>query len=206
MTELVAQEIIDQPWTLYLAPVGTEFPLLDDEEADFDAAWTKIGVSGALNYDPSGVKMSHKEKVETFQGSGSTIPVKAFRSAEETMISLKLADMRLEMYSVALNGVGVTAGQTQAPGVSGTKKMRFYRGTRVTTYALLARGSSPYNQELAAQVCLPVCFQSAAPSPSYQLGKPAMLDLEFTALRNPDATGDDDRFGWIEDATTVAGT
>jgi hypothetical protein len=202
MTELVAQEIIDQPWTLYLAPVGTPMPTLDEEP---DVAFTKIGVSGALNYDPSGVKMSHKEKVETFQGSGSTIPIKAFRSAEETTIALKLADMRLEMYSVALNGVGVTE-VTQAPGVSGSKKMRLYRGTLVKTYALLARGSSPYNQELPAQVCVPVCFQSAAPSPSYQLGKPAMLDLEFTALRNPDATDDDDRFGWIEDATTVAGT
>src|SRR5690348_2422650 len=93
-------EIVAQPFTLWVAAVGSAFPTIDEDPGGI---WTKIGSSGDLNYTEDGVKVSHKQKVEVFRALGSTGPRKAFRTEEDQMISLVVADLTLEQYAQVLN-------------------------------------------------------------------------------------------------------
>ena len=185
-------EIIAAPFTIYLAPTGTAFP---DIGEDPSGDWFKIGTSGDENYNEEGVKVSHTQTIEKTRTLGTTAPRKAFRTAEDLMIGFQLHDMTLEQYNLAIEGSEV---QTVAAGtgVAGRKSISAYRGFNLPTHALLARGNfSAYGNGMNTQYEVPVCYQSGSPEPVFVKGSPAGLSLEYTALINPDATGDDDRFG-----------
>ena len=184
-------EILAGPYTLWLAPVGTAFPILTAVPA---VAWVKIGTNGDANYDDEGVTVSHVLKQEVARPAGRTGPVKAWTTEEDLMISLKLWDVSVEQYATALNKAAIT---TVAAGVGtpGTKKVGLSQGAEITQYALLARGLSPYGDNYVAQYEVPRCFQSANAKPVYKKGKPATLDLEFTALEDLGAASAAERFG-----------
>ena len=80
-------EVIAKPFTLYVAPVGTVFPKLDEDPG---GTWLKVGTSGDLNYSPDGVTVTHGQTVEKWRPLGSTGARKAFRTEEEQSISLVL--------------------------------------------------------------------------------------------------------------------
>jgi hypothetical protein len=83
-------EIIAAPYDVYYAPVGTTFPLIDAVPA---AAWLKVGTSLSLNYLDDGVKVSHSQKIRTrFARSATRVPGRSFRTEEDLMIALTLAD------------------------------------------------------------------------------------------------------------------
>jgi multidrug efflux pump len=63
--------------------------------------------------------------------------------------------------------------------------------------ALLARGASPDGPNFIAQYQVPRCFQSGDAKPVYKKGKPATLDLEFTALEDLSAANELERFGLL---------
>lgn len=197
-------EIVAQPFTLWTAPVGTAFPTLDEEPG---GGWTKIGTSGDLNYTEDGVKISHSQKVEIFRALGSTGPRKAFRTEEEQMISLTLADVSLEQYRLALNGNTVTTVAADT-GLSGYKKIALSRGVNVTQYALLVRGvyASPYMDEGVAQYEIPRVSVVSEPEVVYVKGTPAGLLLEFQALEDLSPASIDERFGRLIVQTTEPGT
>jgi hypothetical protein len=184
-------EILAGPYTLWLAPVGTVFPLITAVPA---VAWVKIGTNGDVNYDDDGITVSHVAKQEVARPAGRTGQVKAWTTEEDLMLSLKLWDVSLEQYATALNKATVT---TVAAGVSvaGTKKIGLNQGAEVTAYALLARGLSPYGDGFSMQYEVPRCFQSANAKPVFKKGKPATLDLEFTALEDLAAASAAERFG-----------
>lgn len=184
-------EILAGPYTLWLAPVGTAFPILTAAPA---GTWVKIGTNGDANYDEDGVTVSHAMKQEVARPAGRTGPVKAWTTEEDLMISLKLWDVSLEQYATALNKAAVT---TTAAGVAtpGTKKIGISQGAEITLYALLARGLSPYGDGFVAQYEVPRCYQSANAKPVFKKGKPATLDLEFTALEDLTAVSAAERFG-----------
>jgi hypothetical protein len=185
-------EILAGPLTLYAAPVGTAFPLVS---AVPPGAWVKIGTNGDYNYEDDGVVVSHVQKIETARTAGATGPVKAWRTEEDLMISLKLMDISVEQYSIAMNAATVT---TTAAGVGtpGTKKIGLSRGQNVVTYALLARGFlSAYGDNLAAQYEVPRAYQSANPKPVFKKGAGALLELEFAALEDLSAATAAERFG-----------
>ncbi len=196
-------EIVAQPFTLWVAAPGSAFPSVDEAPG---GSWTKIGTSGDLNYTEDGVKVSHKQKIETFRALGSTGPRKAFRVEEDQMISLTLADLTLEQYSIAMNGNAVT---TTGPdtGESGTKKIGLSRGLNVERYALLVRGAgaSAY-MDSVAQYEVPICVQVGEPEVVFVKGTPAGLTLEFQALEDPSAASEDERFGRLVMANTEPGT
>lgn len=184
-------EIIVAPFTLYLAPVGTAFPLIDAAPA---MAWTKVGTNGALDYDEAGVTVTHKQTLNAIRTLGSTGPRKAVRTDEDFMIGLTLLDMTLEQYAVALNSNAVT---TTAAGVgtAGFKKVGLSRGLNVATMAVLVRGVSAYDESMNAQFEIPRAYQSASPAPVARKNQPMGLQLEFTALEDPAATNALERFG-----------
>lgn len=185
-------EIIGAPLTLWIAPIGTAFPLIDVAPDDSD--WTLIGTNGDRNYSDAGVTVSHSQKIDQARPAGATGPIKAWRSEEDLMIGLTLWDLTLEQYIYALNGL---APSTTAAGAdtAGFKKVGLSRGVEITAYALLARGESPYGAGMNAQYEVPRCYQSASPKTVFAKGKPAGLDLEFTALEDLDAASDAERFG-----------
>lgn len=184
-------EIIGAPFTLYLAPVGTAFPLIDGAPA---AAWIKVGSNGDRNYSEDGVTVAHSQSIETARPAGATGPVKAWRTEEDLKISLTLWDMTLEQYRKALDDVTVTTVAAGA-GTAGHKMIPLSQGQEVTAYALLARGVSAYGAGFNAQYEVPRCFQSGNPEPVFTKGQPAGLELEFTALEDLAAASAAERFG-----------
>lgn len=197
-------EVVAQPFTLWVAAVGVAFPVIDEEPG---ASWTKVGTSGDLNYTEDGVTVTHNQSVEMWRALGSTGPRKAFRSEEELHVSLVLADLTLEQYSLALNHNSVTTEPPDA-GVAGYKKVGLSRGAEVPQRALLVRGAgaSAYGSGWAAQYEVPVAVQIGEPEVVFTKGEPAGLALEYMALEDPDATTDDERFGRLVMQNAEAGT
>lgn len=185
-------EIMGVPFTLYVAPVGTAFPLLG---AAPSGDWLKIGTSGDRNYSDEGVTVAHSQALNSVRGAGATGPQKAWRTEEDLVVSLTLWDMTLEQYAIAINTNPVA---TTAAGVGtiGFKTLKLYQGVEVRTMALLIRGeASAYGEGWKSQYQVPVCYQSGNPEPVFTKGEPAGLALEFTALEDPNAATPDARFG-----------
>lgn len=193
-------EIIAAPYTIYIAPVTTAFPAIDDLEAAFDADWLKLGKSGAKNYDEAGVTASHEQSLEYFRGADSTVPRKAWRTEEDLLFALSLVDLSPEMYAAMINDATITT-VAAGVGVAGEKSFSLYRGVDVAQFALLARGMSPVDNALNAQYEAPVVIEDANQAPVYTKGTPAMLELQFRAM---DAAGDGDSFGVLRTQTAVA--
>ncbi len=188
-------EIIGAPLTLWLAPVGTAFPLINAAPA---VAWIKLGTNGDRSYEAGGVTTTHAKSYDKVRTAGASGPVKAFLTEEDLMFGVTLLDMTLEQYAVALNGNAVTT-VAAATGVPGTKKIGLSEDVgRTKEYALLARGLSPYNEALAMQYCIPRCYQSGAPAPVFRKGGTgAALALSFEALEDLTAANAQERFGYI---------
>ncbi|QXN67996.1 major tail protein [Microcystis phage Mwe-Yong1] len=185
-------EIIPAPFTLYLAPVGTAFPVIT---AAPSGSWTKVGTSGDRNYSEDGVTVAHSQAFGQARPVGATGPVKAWRTEEDLMVSLTLWDMTLEQYAVALNGNDVAA-TAAGVGTAGFKKINLYQGGEVELMSLLVRGDvSPYGASYKSQYEIPVCYQSGSPEPAFSKNGPAGLALQFTALEDPDAATPAERFG-----------
>ncbi|WP_034157925.1 hypothetical protein [Sphingomonas sp. ERG5] len=184
-------EIIAGPLTLWLAPIGTAFPLIGVAPA---GPWTKLGASGDRNYSDDGVAVMHSQTIQKIRPAGAIGAVKAFRTEEDLMLTVTLWDNTLEAYTVALGGAAPTV-TAAGVGTAGTKKIGLSRGQSIKAYALLARGLSAYGDGLAAQYEVPRCYQSANPNPIYRKGVPAGLQLEWSALEDSAASSDAERFG-----------
>lgn len=194
-------EILATPLTLWLAPVGTAFPLITAAPA---GTWAKVGTNGDKNQDDGGLVVSHTQKIEEARPAGTTGPIKAWRTEEDLMFSLTLWDVTEEQYRIALNAVTVTT-TAAATGVAGSKKMGLSRGVDVVTYALMARGLlSGYGDGYVGQYEVPIVYQSGNAKPVFKKGKPAGLDLEFTALEDLSAASSAERFGRLIQQHQVA--
>ncbi len=178
-------EVLIGPLEVYIAAVGTAFPAVT---ASVPAGtWVKMGIN---DMEEAGIVVTHKQTVNEWRGVGGTGPRKVGRTQESLDIEFTLVDLTLEKYMLAL-------GQTiiNVPGPPGTKDIPLYMGTAVATYALLARGISPYADGYLAQYQVPVVYQSDSPAPAFAKGKPAGLKLKFTALEDPNAVTVSERFG-----------
>lgn len=184
-------EIVGAPLSLWLAPVGTVFPLIDVAPA---VAWKLIGTNGTANQDTNGVVVTHSQKVEVARPAGRTGPVKAWVSEEDFSITIGLWDVTLEQYQYALAGVAPTT-VAASVGTAGYKKTGLTRGVEVAQFALLARGTSPYGDAYNMQFEVPRVYQSGSPKPKFGKGMPAGLDLEFSALEDLAASVPSERFG-----------
>lgn len=186
-------EIVGAPLTLWLAPVGTAFPLIDVAPA---VAWIKIGTNGNRNYSGEGVTVAHGRTFQKARPAGAVGPVKAWLDEEELMFRLTLWDISLEQYQLALSNNALTTVAAGA-GTAGYKKIGLSHGAAVKEYALLARGVSPYNEALSAQYEVPRCYQSGSPEAVYRKAQPTGLALEWTALEDLGAASEAERFGRI---------
>jgi hypothetical protein len=185
-------EIIAAPFTAYFAPLGEAFP---DIDADPAGNWVKIGTSGDESMDEEGVTVQHAQEVNKIRTLGTTTPIKAFRVAEDLMISFTLLDVSPEFYGLSVNSNEV-ATVAAGSGTAGTKTLQFYQGEQVATMALLLRANvSPAADAMNMQYEVPYCFQSGSPEPVFRKGEPAGFALEFSALRDPNAGTKAESFG-----------
>lgn len=177
-------EIVASPLTVWVAPVGTAFPLVSAAPA---AAWFKLGTSGDKNYDDDGVTVTHEQSLEVFRGAGSTTPRKTWRTEEDIIFGFTLVDISAAQYAKILDQAAVTT-TAAAAGVPGTDRFSLTQGVDVSQYALLARGKSPANEALVAQYQVPRCYQAGNPAPQFGKSAPAGLECEFRTLESSTPT------------------
>lgn len=195
-------EIIMAPFEIWLAPVSTAFPDVDETPA---GDWELLGTNGLKNMDEAGVVVTHSQTIEKKRTLGSTGAVKAARTEEDMSVGFTLVDLSLEQYAKVLNDVTVTP-VAKGVGTPGYRSIPLRQGRDVAVFALLAKGVSPYGDTYAAQYQIPICYQSASPTPTFVKGDAAALECLFEALEDPDAASDDERFGVFVAQDDVAGT
>lgn len=192
-------EIMAAPFTCWLAPVNTAFPVVDAAPA---ATWVQVGTSGPRSVTEDGVTVSLPQTTEKWRSLGSTGARKIFRTEEDCVISFVLADVSLEQVQIALNGNAITAVAASA-GVAGTKTIGLTRGPAVTQYALLLRGPSPYMAAGVMQFEVPMVVQVGSPELVFSKGgDPAGVALQFEALESGSTAAD--YFGRLVAQTAAA--
>lgn len=203
MPNTVPYEVIAAaPIALYTADSDTAEPSLD---IDPPIAWTKLGLSGDLNYDDgAGVEISVPQNINPWRSLGDSGSRKVFRQDEDCKIKVKLVDMRLEGLSIALNNNAVTP-VAAGVGTVGYKYIGLSRGLSVATKALLIRLLvSPYGAEWIGQYYFPRAAQSGTPTMLWKKTDPVGLELEWMALVKPDAATPAEYFGRLSFGTADA--
>lgn len=179
-----AQHIVG-PLTFYLADVGSAFPDVSDTPT---TPWTKLGTSGAQDYE-DGISVTLGQTIQTFTPAALTAPTDAFRTAEQPTFDVILADTTAAEFAKVMNDATVT--QTGAGvGTAGVSSFELYQGLTVATFAMVARGVSAHDPDMAAQYQVPIVYQSGSPKPSYT--KTAVTSLAVTFALLYDST---DKYG-----------
>lgn len=185
--------MVVSPGQVYLAPVGTTFPVIDAVPA---SPWGLLGTLGNRNHSEAGIKIVHEVKRTEHFVSGSTGAQKATTQQERLTIGGELEDLTLEQYTKLL--VGMSVQDTPAStGIAGFRQIQLHQGFDVVEFAILIRFDSPYGPGLKAQYQVPRVYQSSNPSPVLSKAGPAMLQFEFAALENLSATSAEERFGQL---------
>lgn len=191
-------QIIAGVCDIYVAPVNSAFPAVDDEYGDAGfgtALWRKLG------HTDGGIKVGHPQTVVALRTDQVTAPVKAVRSEEDLVITFSLAEVTAANYALVLNQA--VAGATVN---AGNKTITLYRGgSGVETFALLCRGQnlSPEG-DYHLQYEVPSVYQSGEPEVEYTKDAKALLACEFmaiAALAFEEGSDDADIFGVLRIGT-----
>lgn len=167
-------EVMGAPHSLYIAEFGTARPAIG---AAPSGDWVLVGEAGNRSYAEEGVRINSPAAYNYFRGLGSAAPRKAFRSEEDVIVAVTLADMTLESLATAFNKLAadvVESGITRTLGLS--------RGLSVATMALLVRGPSPYMADGFAQFWIPVAANVTSIELALRRDNATTYPLEFRAL------------------------
>lgn len=170
-------EVMGAPHSLYIAEFGTARPALTVDLADTPGDWVLVGAKGNRSYAEEGVRVNSPAAYNYFRGLGSAAPLKAFRSEEDVMIAVTLADMTLESMATAFNKL---AADIEEVGI--TRTLGLSRGLGVSTFALLVRGPSPYIADGFAQFWIPVAANVTSIDLNLRRDNATTYPLEFRAL------------------------
>ena len=186
---LAPYELIGLPFDVWLADVaddGTVEPM-PDMDAAVPAEWTRLGASGDENIVGDGVKVTFNQAFKEHKPPSRLTPTRVFRTLEQSMIDLQLADMRAEVHQIILNGnTLVDAAATNARQARRSVPLR--RGFGAVRYSLLVRGAgSPYfgtSERYGAQLWIPAVYYSTeAPEFTGRVDDGAMaLPMQFKSL------------------------
>jgi hypothetical protein len=160
--------VIVGPAEIWVAPVDTAFPIVDDVPA---VAWLSLGKTDG------GITVTHGQTQVKIRVDQVTGPLKIVRTEEDLTIAFSLAELTLETYGRVLNNAGVTADA----GPPATKHIGLYQNVDVSQWALLIRGGSPYTDK-SMQYEIPRVAQSGTPSVKFSRDDKATLSVEFVAL------------------------
>ena len=195
-------EILIAQFALYVGPVGEAYPAVEDAPA---GNWVLVGTSGGQNYDESGVQITHDQSTNPIRVYGTTGPRKMVRVSEDLRIVVNLMDMTLEEYTRIISDVA-PADTVAGGGAAGFREIDLLRGLTPSEKALLLRAEqSPYGDGWNYQYEIPKAVNTSSPTVSYVKGDAPVLGLEYTAVEDPDAASDSERFGRIvvQDAAVV---
>lgn len=186
-------EVLGGIFDAFVAPAGTHRPYLD---LDPSSPWTLVGTGGSRNVSDDGVVIDMPQSVNPWRSLKSMGPVKLFRVSEDVNVKFSVADMTLETFAQAFEGNTVT---TVPPGGHvGYRWMGITRGPNVSQKALLLRFASPYGDDLAAQLYIPIVSLVGNPSLGLKKGQPMLTPFEFMGVEDPDAASDQERMGIYE--------
>lgn len=174
---MASLEIVNGPMTIYWAPVGEAFPLVDAAPA---GNWVVLGTSGDKNYHEDGVIVQMDQTLEYFTPLGSTIAKCAFRTSQEISVLVTMVDMSLDEVRVAMNQNVVTIDAGPPP----TKTLDLDYGTAVDDIALLVRGDAKSPEVAAGGVQFEFnrVVEQASHALAYVKGEPVGLEMEFRGL------------------------
>lgn len=142
-------EMLASPFEVWLAPVGTAFPL--ETGHDPEPPWVLMGTNGNRNMTEEGVKVSWQQTLEYQRVIDYTAPIKAYRTDEKVIAEFVLTDVSAEMASYILNKNPVSTTLANAS-AGGYKEIELYRGEHVTEYAMVIRARRPlYGPSLQLQ-------------------------------------------------------
>lgn len=179
MSAAAYAEVIGNPYSIWVAPVGTTPPAID---AAPSASWFLLGTNGINNQGSDGVTVNLGETISSFTPAGDTLKVKDWRTDEDLSVAFSLVDLTVEQFAKIMDDAAVTT-VAASSGVAGQKSLKLKRGINLKYYALLARGLSPYDDGTGAfnaqyeftRVC-----QTGSQAPKYLKGTPAELAVEFS--------------------------
>lgn len=200
-------EVIAGPAEIYIAAAGTARPTIATYPlpAPSSPTWVGLGTNKELNYDEQGIRIASPQEITKWKSLGDTGSRKAFRVSEDFQFGVKVVDITLEQWAHALNGNTITP-TAQAGAAAGSRKIGLSRGPGVVSFALLIRYPSPYGADLWGQIWVPYAINEGQTELMFQKGTPAGLDFLFSAMINPAAASDDERFGVIEDQDDAPGS
>ena len=182
-------ELIVGPLTLWTAPVGEAFTVIDVAPA---GNWVKVGSSGDEDYTDDGVVVLAPQTVEFFRGAGNTGPRKAYITEEDLIVRVTVANMTLEEVNLAFNSVAITT----AAGPPAIKDITLNRGSvEPAQMALQVRGKSPYADAKNMQFEIPVAIHMGSPEFPFTKSAVTAFQLEFMALVDPSAATAAEKFG-----------
>lgn len=188
-------EVIGSPSSIYIAPVGTARPTL---AVDPSAPWVLLGQRGNRSYAEEGVGTNSPAAYNYFRGLGSAAPSKAFRSEEDVMVRVSLADLSLESLANAYNQLAADVNESGT-----TRTLNLSRGLSVLQVAVLIRMPSPYMDDGDAQWWIPNAANVSSPEIVMRRDNATIYALEWRALYYDDATaGEEMGVFEAEDETT----
>lgn len=186
-------EVIGSPFSIYLGAVGVARPAIG---AVPGGGWTLLGSNGNRSYAEEGVRVNSPQGFNYFRGLGSAAPLKAFRTEEDVIIQVTLADLTLEQLANAFNKNAVTEN-----GI--TRTLPLSRGLTVASGAMLVRGPSPYMDDAFSQWWIPLSCNVSSPEIVHRRDNATTYALEWRALYYPEAdSGEELGVLEAEDETT----
>lgn len=114
-----ADEIVVGPANVYVAPLGTEFPDIDEAP---DTGWVLVGTGGDLNYGEEGVTLRKNVTSNRIRTLGSTLTRKVAISEMDFQVEYPVVDLSAEEMALAYGTDPDDITDTAAgAGVAGTK-------------------------------------------------------------------------------------
>lgn len=196
-------EIICAPMDIYIADVDTPFPELHETPSQ---GWQLLGKNGSRSMEESGVTVTHAKAFDKVRTAGATGAVKANLNTEDLMFEVNILDLTLETYQFALNGNPIST-TAAGSGTHGFKKIGLSQSVgRTREFALIARGLSPYDEELPLQYCVHRCYDNGSPAPVFRKGGTgAALRMRLEALESlTPGVPEEERFGYLLAADVAA--
>jgi hypothetical protein len=189
------------PAEVYVALEGETPPLINAIPA---GNWVMLGTAGMRNQATAGVKIAHTSTLAKHSTAGATGNVKAFRTMEEVTVEVSIEDLTLEVYAKAMNLAGIRE-VVAASGVAGYKSFGGKQGFDVQTWSILVRvAASPYGDGMNMQWYFPKCIEEGQIELTFDgEGTAAGLNFKYSALCDPNAASDSERF-FICTAQTAA--
>lgn len=181
-------EIIGSPYEVWVAPEGTAFPLLHEDPSTI-SGWELLGGTPGDRRYSEGISVMINTEINEFVPDGSTMAVKAFRSAEASQIQIPgVANLTVEEIARILDRAGTTT--TTHSSNPDTIETNLKRGPDVAIFAVLARGASPYDNSLLAQWQVPRAYHSENMELNYSKAEPTVVNATF-ALLDPESRADE---------------